>query len=106
MSHLVVVSSELHFLGEMAANSTWQSTKLRAVMLTELNYLSGFQICALLSSVDWILILVIIYTADVCTAGTTNIATAYMKKRLAPQIHTRYFSRIHNIYSKEYNKRQ
>lgn len=58
------------------------------VLLTALNYLSGFQICALLSSVNLILILVIIYIGDVCTAGTADIATADMKTllSLAPEI--------------------
>lgn len=45
-------------------------------MLTVLNHLSGFQICGLLSLVNLILILVMIYTVDVCTAGASDIATA------------------------------
>lgn len=53
-----------------------------AVMLTVLNYLSGFQICALLSAVNLILNLVIIYTGDVRPASTVDIATAYTKRQL------------------------
>lgn len=51
-------------------------------MLTVLNYFSGFQICALLSAVNLILNLVIIYTGDVRPASTVDIATAYTKRQL------------------------
>lgn len=52
-------------------------------MLTVLNSLSGFQICALLSAVNLILNLVIIHTGDVRPASTVDIATAYTKRQLS-----------------------